>query len=110
MAMITMRESYRDLLVEEKPLLVANHPKGSQRLLPSIVPGYSPGFLEQIGAHVACVQASVIALCLERPLKAGRLAACDPGQCHPTNLPLYSIWCLTCWAWCVYCCESVSVA
>jgi hypothetical protein len=38
--MVRRKQSYRDLLAEEKLLLVANHPKGSQMLLPSIVPDY----------------------------------------------------------------------
>jgi hypothetical protein len=38
-----MASSYRDLLAEEKLPLVANHPKGSQKLLPSIAPVLRPG-------------------------------------------------------------------
>jgi hypothetical protein len=83
--------SYRDLLAEEKLPLVANHPKGSQKLLPSIVPALLQEPYSQNAAAVALILAWAIEQRSVRPPKAETWAACNPKPFRPSSLP-YSIW------------------
>lgn len=101
----TKEAAYRDLLAEEKPLLVANHPKGFRKLLPSISPVSPLESVQQEEAVAAYAWAVEMVSRLVQNVCSVMLAIC---LCHPMKPFPYSICCSSLCSCFVYGSASVS--